>query len=261
MLQLARTFLGSCVAERACGGFKFALRRASVPAEAVPEHSHATAHFIYALDEGYETSALRAAEFGGVCLVYNPPGVVHRDCFDEKSANGRFLAIDFPVEIAAQGVDHPVVIDSTASRKIAASIVGLMLEGASAVDLEDRALSLITSVSSHTQHAANKAPPWLERAVAAISDLSNDARLDVNAIARIVNVHPVHLARVCSIHFGSTPGELLRRRRTERALSLLGSSEPLSDVAAQAGFADQSHMTRAFRSTFGATPAVIRAAF
>jgi len=249
------------VAERACGGFNFTLRRASVPAEAVPEHSHATAHFIYALDEGYETSAHRAAELGGACLVYNPPSVVHRDCYDEQSANGRFLALDIPVEIAALDVDHPIVIDRTASRKIAASIVGLMLEGAPAVDLEDRALSLMTGISFHTKHAAYKAPPWLERAVEAISDLSNDAKLEVNAIARIVDVHPVHLARVFSIHFGSTPGELLRRRRTERALSLLSGTERLSDVAAQAGFADQSHMTRAFRSTFGATPAVIRAAF
>jgi AraC-like DNA-binding protein len=39
---------------------------------------------------------------------------------------------------------------------------------------------------------------------------------------------------------------------------ILNSSEPLSDLALDAGFSDQSHLTRAFRSQFGFTPAHLR---
>ncbi|HEY2885617.1 MAG TPA: AraC family transcriptional regulator [Rhizomicrobium sp.] len=55
--------------------------------------------------------------------------------------------------------------------------------------------------------------------------------------------------------------EALRRRRVEAAVILLESSDkPLAEIAAAAGFCDQSHMNRAFKKHLGRTPAVTRAA-
>jgi transcriptional regulator GlxA family with amidase domain len=55
--------------------------------------------------------------------------------------------------------------------------------------------------------------------------------------------------------------ETLRRRRVEAAAILLESSGlELAEIAAQAGFCDQSHMNRAFKKFLGRTPAAARAA-
>jgi AraC family transcriptional regulator len=74
-----------------------------------------------------------------------------------------------------------------------------------------------------------------------------------------VGVHRVHLAREFRDHFGLTVGDYVRRRRLARARHLLAHTDlPLSAAAADAGFADQAHLTRAFRAAFGTTPGRFR---
>ena len=84
-------------------------------------------------------------------------------------------------------------------------------------------------------------------------------RLTVSALARLLHVHPVHLAR----HFRQTYGVSLREYRTiqlvRRAATLvLGSKTPLSRIAHECGFADHSHMCRAFRRVAGWSPSRLR---
>lgn len=57
-----------------------------------------------------------------------------------------------------------------------------------------------------------------------------------------------------------TPGQYLRDRRVRRAATLIAAGEPLAIAAAEAGFADQSHLTRAFKAARGVTPAAYRRA-
>jgi AraC-like DNA-binding protein len=54
------------------------------------------------------------------------------------------------------------------------------------------------------------------------------------------------------------PGFWLGLARARRAALELRTGAPLADIAADAGYADQAHMTRAFRQWFGATPAQLR---
>jgi AraC-like DNA-binding protein len=44
-------------------------------------------------------------------------------------------------------------------------------------------------------------------------------------------------------------------RRLDRARSLIRRGTPLAEAAAASGFADQAHMTRHFRKTYGVSPA------
>jgi AraC-like DNA-binding protein len=54
---------------------------------------------------------------------------------------------------------------------------------------------------------------------------------------------------------GTTPGRYRSMRRLERARDAIKGGASLADAALGAGFADQSHMSRHFKRTYGLTPA------
>ncbi len=62
------------------------------------------------------------------------------------------------------------------------------------------------------------------------------------------------LARHFRACLGTSPYRYLVLRRLDRARSLIRSGARLVDVAAACGFADQSHMTRHFKKTYGLSP-------
>src|SRR5262249_5480964 len=67
------------------------------------------------------------------------------------------------------------------------------------------------------------------------------------------------LARQFRIMFGTSPHRYLLMRRLDFARERIHQERPLVEVAGDAGFADQAHFTRAFKSAFGLTPAHYRA--
>jgi AraC family transcriptional regulator len=72
--------------------------------------------------------------------------------------------------------------------------------------------------------------------------------------------HPVHLARTFRRFLGAAPVEYLDRLRLERCtLALARSAVPVARVAAEAGYADQSHFCRRFRRAYGMAPSAYRA--
>jgi len=257
-LRLSRTFLGTASLERECGGFHVGLRRATVPAEAVPEHSHETAHIILAIDDDYVSSAIGASLWRGPSmLVYNPPDTVHRDRYAADA--GRFVSIDLPKGFEPRGVGDAAVIQSSQIKTLTFSVVAAMLGKASSLDIEDKLLKVAAALSR--SHQPKHAPSWLAAAAEAIGDLAGNAELRVRDIAQMVGVHPVHLARVFGQHFHCSPGHAIRRIRVERVAAALSRRRPIIDLSHDHGFADQAHMARCFRSFYGATPSAFRAAF
>lgn len=77
-------------------------------------------------------------------------------------------------------------------------------------------------------------------------------RLD--ALARLVDLHPRYLIRVFRKAIGVPPHRYLDLVRVAHAQDLIGRGFPLADVAALVGFSDQSHLTRHFRRAIGLTP-------
>ena len=67
------------------------------------------------------------------------------------------------------------------------------------------------------------------------------------------------LARQFRTMLGTSPHRYLLMRRLALARDLIHAARALVDVACEAGFADQAHFTRVFRSAFGLTPARYRA--
>ncbi|MCX5399831.1 AraC family transcriptional regulator [Streptomyces sp. NBC_00102] len=72
--------------------------------------------------------------------------------------------------------------------------------------------------------------------------------------ARLVHAHPTHLVRAFSGAFGIAPHQYVTSRRVDLARRLLLDGRPPGEVAAAAGFHDQSHLTRHFKRIMGTTP-------
>lgn len=83
----------------------------------------------------------------------------------------------------------------------------------------------------------------------------------ISELAAVAAVHPVHFARVFRAHYGVTPGVYMRRLRLQWAARQLAVTKTsLSQIAAEAGFSDQSHFGRVFKQHFGIPPGKIRVA-
>ena len=120
--------------------------------------------------------------------------------------------------------------------------------------LLDRGVTHVLSSLREVPDDSRREPPqWLRRVREEIDDVGSGMR--VRDLATRAGVHPVYLARQFRRFYGSSVVSYLQRRRVMRAADLIASSLlPLSAVAFQTGFADQSHLNRSFRTGTGFTP-------
>ncbi|WP_325014328.1 helix-turn-helix domain-containing protein [Noviherbaspirillum sp.] len=78
----------------------------------------------------------------------------------------------------------------------------------------------------------------------------------VSAVAEMLGIGIRQLERRCRRAFGLGPKQWLQVKRFESSLRHLAQDDAsLVEVSAEAGYADQSHMTRIYRRTAGHTPA------
>ena len=78
--------------------------------------------------------------------------------------------------------------------------------------------------------------------------------VSLGQIARLAGLSPYHLNRVFAAELGLPPHAFQAQQRVVRARVLLRQGRPLAEVAAETGFADQSHLTRIFKRVVGITP-------
>jgi AraC-like DNA-binding protein len=79
--------------------------------------------------------------------------------------------------------------------------------------------------------------------------------VSLSELAALSGVSRFQLLRGFAREMGITPHAYLVQRRVRLARRLLAAGRTPAQAAAQAGFADQSHMTRAFVRQLGITPA------
>ena len=137
-----------------------------------------------------------------------------------------------------------------ASVPFARELVGLARSGDenAAAQLGDRLLDLWASRPGRELGAAGPPPAWLEAAAERL--LAAPEECSIGGLARRLGVHRVHFAR-CFLRYYGMPASVFRRRAmASRALSAaLVAQSRLAHAAAEAGFADQSHMARTVRDS------------
>lgn len=90
-------------------------------------------------------------------------------------------------------------------------------------------------------------------------DARGDRRLSVAEMADTVGLSESWFAYVFKQTTGKTPLQWQLGKRIDLARKLLAESErTIADIAAQLGFSDQAHLTKAFRQITGETPAAWR---
>ena len=95
--------------------------------------------------------------------------------------------------------------------------------------------------------------------LAARLDARSDGRLTVAEMAETVGLSESWFANVFKQTTGKTPLQWQLGKRIDLARKLLVESElTIADIAAQLGFSDQAHLTKAFRQIAGETPAAWR---
>jgi AraC-like DNA-binding protein len=76
----------------------------------------------------------------------------------------------------------------------------------------------------------------------------------MSELERVAGLDRWTLARQFRAAYGTSPSRFRTMRRLDLVRARLQAGAPLAAAAADAGFADQSHMTRLFKRTYGITP-------
>lgn len=242
------------------------LRAVRYPAHLTqPRHSHEHTTVTLVLGGTLEEDVGAAhEEAGALSVVFKPAGTCHANRMGPRGAATLQLTLEAGV---VDGPNHPVgpgdwcwIHGGPAARRFLDLAVGAR-DGESDAELEDRMFDLLGSVRSGTGEDASPegVPDWLMRVSEELDDTFREPRR-VRDLAADASVHPVALARAHRRHFGCSITERIKARRIGEAAALLGGPDvAISSVAYRTGFADQSHLTRVFRSETGLTPGAYRA--
>jgi AraC-like DNA-binding protein len=224
---------------------------------------------------------------------------VRRGCF-VRSADGLETVLDPTVAYCInpgqeQRYDHPLADgDDCTSLTLAPGLVDALWGGdlpagplptSPAIDLEHRLLlaaarrgadvhelveRTVVLAAAALGHADGRrvaaGRPATVRARRALADGAREALAaepgrPLPELARALAVSPHHLSRVFRALTGSTIARHRMRLRARAALErLAGGERDLARLAAELGFADQSHLCRVVRRETGRTPGALRAA-
>lgn len=125
--------------------------------------------------------------------------------------------------------------------------------------VEGLLLEMLAVVARAASPCREDRPGWLDDVVEILHARFAEPLRVADLVEAVADVDGRELARRFRRHMHTSISGYVRRLRLERACELLaGSEDPIAVVAARAGFADQSHLTRELSRAFGTTPAAYR---
>ncbi|MGE0007484.1 MAG: AraC family ligand binding domain-containing protein [Parvibaculaceae bacterium] len=240
-----------------------------------PPHTHETYVVGVTLDgiHSYMHKGVRVrCEAGNICFIN--PDEVHDGAPDSHGYSYRmtYPGPDFLTSLLGEATGRPVrppkfttpgVRDPELARIFCDAHRALEGNGEPLFADEKLLAFYITAIERHggglpAVKAAGREPDAVARSKDYLIAHMAEAT-DFQDLARHVGLSAWHLIRVFRKATGLTPHAWLVDRRVHRARELLrGGGSPIH-VAAQCGFADQAHLTRAFKARLGVTPGQYKA--
>lgn len=276
--QAALLIFGGCMPR---GTFR--IRRTSLPGveaveadsdHAFPKHTH-DQFGIGVISRGAQTSlsGRGMVDAGPGDVITVNPGEVHDGMpIGDHGRAWRMLYFDPAVVIdilddisearGGQELHHPVLADASASAGFA-ELYTLVTGGEANSTLAGQSL-LFLLLKRLIFEGATASRPDMPHALGHVRALLDDVPevdLTLGDLARASGLSRFQVLRGFAQMTGLSPHAYLMQRRLDRARRLIREGVTLADAAAASGFADQSHMTRAFGGKYGITPGVYAAAF
>lgn len=253
-------FLGRSESALHLAGVRF-VRSGYAAGTQLSPHAHRLPHFCFVISGAYtERIGRREFERGSGEFLFQPGGVAHEE---RHAAPGAHLLIepDDSWNARVTPPSAPVSLASGETASIARRILSELehRDEVSALALEGLVLELFAALHrSDGDRHDRTAPRWLVD----IRDRLNESFAAPPALVELAGDtgrSAGHIARAFRTHFGRSIGEHCREARLQFAIRQLERTElPLAQVAAEAGFADQSHLTRAVTRRLGRSPAAHR---
>ncbi len=195
-------------------------------------------------------------------VVYRGRRRFRRELCDRRGDRSLFAVLDPAALDELLGADAP---PEGVGRLEPAAFVALrslaMAPPGDPLEAEERLLALVR-LSVGAAPAPCVGGDGQRRIVEAVKELLTarfEQPLTLAAIAREVHVSPFHLARMFRRHTGYSLHEYRTQLRLRSVAGRLGDRDrPLVELALDAGFASHSHLTDAFRRSFGVPPSALR---
>jgi AraC-like DNA-binding protein len=239
---------------------------------AFPRHSHdqlGIGIMLSGAQRSWSVIGQVESEAGDVIMVN--PGEMHDGMPVDGVARGwRILYLDPALvarEIADEAADGELVVRPVArDPQLAGDVVRLFAQlknpAPDSLASEESVLRCLMRVlHRHGVHGPRtaSASPSVLKAIRRL-DAAPEVPTSLAELAALSGVSRFQLLRGFARDVGTTPHAYLVQRRVRLVRRLLAAGRSPADAALLAGFADQSHMTRAFVRQFGLTPGRYRAA-
>jgi AraC-like DNA-binding protein len=229
---------------------------------AYPSHTHDTWTLLI-VDDGLVRFDLHRREHGATpsLVTLLPPHVPH----DGRAATPagfrkRVLYLDagvFDPGLVGRAVDEPGVRDAALRDRISRLHASLSAPG-EALQAESRLALVEDRLRQHLGRrpaAAAVRDRGLAEGLRELLDASVPSGLSLEDAAARLGASTAYLVRAFTREYGLPPHRYLTGRRLDLARRLLLDGHPPAAVATEAGFYDQSHLTRHFLRLLGTTPA------
>jgi len=236
------------------------------PGQRVHRHVHPHARFVLLLAGSItEIRGDDTQTYGPSTLLFRRAGEPH--AYVASRTGATCLVVDVADEWHARARLHAPVLEQSAAFRggfvlhLAHRLHGefRLRDEVSRLAIESIMLGVLAEASRRVVKSAERpAPSWLRQARALV-EAHFAQTLSLTDVAERVGVHPVHLARTFRRVHQITFSGYVRHVRIEFARRELAASDAtLGDIAAAAGFCDQSHFSRLFKRYTGLSPAEYR---
>jgi AraC family transcriptional regulator len=230
----------------------------------IGRHDHDLASLCIVLDGSYdEVFGRRTRHAVAGTIIAHPPGEHHAD--RHGPAPTRILTIEIGHDALNRLRPVMAFFDDARDRNdMSLTILGRRLawemqgEGAHDAPMIESMVLDILALAERSLLPDTRGARWVLR-VRDYLEAHATERPSMATLSALAEMHPVHLARAFRRAFGCSVGTYIRQWQIAHALDLLQHPEhSLADIASQAGFSDQSHMTRLVGARTGRSPGAWR---
>jgi AraC-like DNA-binding protein len=229
-----------------------------------PRHAHDNYGIGLVLDGGHASWSGRGeVEAGpGHVITVNPNEIHCGRPVGTRARQWRMMFVDPAVlvdrdstELRGRELTMPASDDPVQARMVAKALCVLTEVHSTEAECEEAVLDVFCQLLDRLGPRARDA--YWSREVALmverIQDCKNDAP-GLRELSRLSGLTPTTALRRFRSEVGTTPHAYLIQARVRQARQAISVGASLADAAIDAGFADQSHMTRAFSRQFGISP-------